>query len=208
MRVVVLVVIALILVSLQRGWAEAADNKLQAFGLSFGQSLTEAETLGFQGVELKRDGEITTFLSRQLPRAPTNTEFALLAFHDAFGLQKVVWKSKDISDDPLGLEGKSQYARVAQLLTEKYGSEPPMKREIVGVVLYQEIDEFYQCLNYSGCGAWFSFWEGDFGTASVEIKSNGSRGKGWINVTYEGPEWANMHAQKKSNEQDRDKEAF
>lgn len=107
-------------------------------------------------------------------------------------LQKIVILSKEFSSDIYGREGKDLYEKVKLALTKKYGSAK-ISEERTGLKLYDESDEFYQCLKYSGCGIYGSIWGGDNlkGTISAEIKGLG-RGSGFLKMSYESPYWNNV----------------
>lgn len=57
-------------------------------------------------------------------------------------------------------------------LTAKYGT-PTNSYEYIGRKLWDEYDEFYQCLAYSGCGAWISLFESKAGE-SIALQLNAS----------------------------------
>ena len=65
--------------------------------------------------------------------------------------------SEDITNDAFGSKGKEMYDDIKSKLKNKYG-EPTENFEFVGLRLYDESDEFYQCLSYDGCGMWTSFF--------------------------------------------------
>ena len=74
-------------------------------------------------------------------------------------------------------------------LTEKYG-KPKSSYHNVGVRLFKDPDEFYQCLAYDGCGFWVDVF--DLPDRAILLKLNGlSRGTGFITLAYEAqPEWS------------------
>lgn len=59
--------------------------------------------------------------------------------------------SEDIENDTYGSEGKEKYENIKTSLRKKYGL-PTLKLEVSGLTLWNEPDEFYQCLDYDGCG--------------------------------------------------------
>ena len=128
----------------------------------------------------------------KMPRNFSNADFWFAIFDKKNGLQKITMVGTDITDDPYGTEGKKRYNGLKSAITKKYG--PPSDKyvlETTGLTLWDDADEFYQCLAYSGCGYYSSLWdlEGNGGTISVEIKG-ASRGQGWITLVYEGPRWS------------------
>ena len=71
------------------------------------------------------------------------------------------------------------------MLSKKYGA-PKSSWEQVGLDLYKDSDEFYQCLKYDGCGQYVSLYEYAGGYISLQIKGV-SRGKGYLMIGYESP---------------------
>ena len=184
-----------------------AIEKQTTMGLTFGQTYEEAQAAGLQATKLETDNSLTTYKVTKLPQQPSSTDVAMVVFDATFGFQKLVWHSKNIEADVSGISGKSQYDSIKTVLEKKYG--PPAKiLERSGLKLFQEYDEFYQCLAYPGCGYWFSYWEGDFGLTSLGIETQGLRGEGWLKVVYEGPKWATIVDQRESKTEREDAEAF
>ncbi|ECK2143371.1 hypothetical protein FQW43_27400 [Salmonella enterica subsp. enterica serovar Enteritidis] len=103
---------------------------------------------------------------------------------DKYGLVKIIL-SKDISDDINGIEGLGIYKEYKKALKEKYGK--PVSYEYIGRTLYTESDEFYQCLHYKGCGAYFStFSPVKDSDAAISIDLQGTRrGEGTLKIVYE-----------------------
>ena len=157
------------------------------FGLKWGVGV---EDLRKQGIELQKDsaeGRLEIFSAKSLPKNLSIAESYSLVFDQEFGLQKILMLSEDITDDAFGSEGKEMYDDIKSKLKNKYG-EPTKNFEIVGLRLYDESDEFYQCLSYDGCGAWVSAFEDKEQVIAVQIKGM-RRGHGYITLTYEGPKW-------------------
>jgi len=102
---------------------------------------------------------------------------------DKYGLVKVVMV-ESISNDAYGSHGIEQYKKYSAILTKKYG-RPTDKFEYIGKKLYKESDEFYQCLNYQGCGSYSSFYKPtDKAVVGLELKGN-RRGEGYLTINYE-----------------------
>jgi hypothetical protein len=88
------------------------------------------------------------------------------------------------------LVGIKLYGKVKTSLSNKYGE--PTQYEYTGNELYDEYDEFYQCLMYDGCGTWASFWSiENGGVVMIELKGL-SRGTGYLNMAYESAKWPNI----------------
>lgn len=102
---------------------------------------------------------------------------------DKYGLVKVVM-IESIHKDAYGSQGIEEYKKYSAILTKKYG-KPSDKFEYTGKELYKESDEFYQCLNYQGCGAYFSFYKTP-GKAVIGLELKGKRrGEGYLSINYE-----------------------
>lgn len=68
-----------------------------------------------------------------------------------------------------------------------------------GIILYQNYDEFYQCLAYDGCGYWRDGFKSPDRYISIQLNGLG-RGKGYIYLEYEAqPEWDQAFDQNKAD---------
>jgi hypothetical protein len=73
-------------------------------------------------------------------------------------------------------------------VAEKRGN-PTDETNVVGARLFDQEDEFYQCLAYDGCGVWSSLWEQKpSGGVLLSIEGTGP-GKGYVQVDYESADW-------------------
>lgn len=183
-----------------------AAEIMAPFGLQWGES---KQALKKKGVVYEK---CTTNLS--LTICTTNKPLKSVSFGDIYqlifdskqGLQKVIMLSNDITDDITGSEGKALYSKVKSSLVKKYGESKDY--EYNGLKLYDEYDEFYQCLAYSGCGSWLSLWEpSGGGTALVSLEGLG-RGKGYLKLTYESKKWTTIVDERKSKENSKDDDAL
>ena len=103
--------------------------------------------------------------------------------------------------------GKKKYTNLKSQLTKKYGN-PTVSFERVGGKLWDETDEFYQCLAYPGCGDYIAFFKSQSGASVVlELKGLG-RGKGYLRISYEGPSWPDAVDAYKSKEAKSDEDAL
>jgi len=87
--------------------------------------------------------------------------------------------SKKIKSDVYGTEGQKEYFKYKEALTNKFG-KPKNSLEVVGLEVFEDSDEFYQCLTYDGCGCYVSLF-GDHLTLKLE---GIERGKGNLIITY------------------------
>jgi hypothetical protein len=134
------------------------------------------------------EGNLTSITISSPPKPLSSTKDVQLIFGKVRGLQKIIWNSEPILDDVYGIEGKDKFNKLKDNLIKKYGN-PSDGTEIVGLELYDEADEFYQCLDYAGCGSWNSIWEVDNGVSILLQLHGASRGEGWLSLAFEGPGW-------------------
>lgn len=159
-----------------------------SFGLKWSASIAEIEAQ-YTVVERDKSTPGLTLLVLTGEQFPSNTGnvFALVA--SEFGLVKVVWNSKNFTDDPFGNEGKEQFDILYLALSKKLGAG--QKITTIGGSLYDENDEFYECLEYAGCGNWLAFWKGtesDNSAAMLQLKGQ-RRGEGYLSYGVESPDW-------------------
>ena len=195
---------AILLVALYAPFAAAAQESFPApFGLSWGMSEESLQAIGFKKVD--EGGGLTLMTSVTVPKAWSNGETYFVATYES-RLVKATAQSRNFTDDIYGTEGKRVYKELKSLLSNKYGA-PPREAEWVGLELYDDADEFYQCLDYSGCGAWFSLFEFQNGAIAVEIKGI-RRGVGYVSIGYEGPSFSEALREIKRKEAESDTDAL
>lgn len=164
--------------------AYGEENKSfpEPFGLSWDMSSEELKKYGFVKKNSSTDFDI--YSSYRAPKSWSQAEsYVALTYNDK--LVKVVANTRKFSKDIYGSKGKSVYKSVNELLVNKYG-EPDSVSEVVGNKLYDEKDEFYQCLKYSGCGYFFSSYSVGGGSIFVQLEGV-RRGEGFLSITYESP---------------------
>ena len=167
----------------------AAENTVidAPFGLEWGIKKVDLESAGIILSGCKDLGWAEQCTTESVPKNMSIAESYVFAFTKRYGLQKAVMVSKDFTSDLRGSEGKGVYSTLKKALEKKYGSNAAY--EWSGRSLYNESDEFYQCLAYDGCGSWSTFWvENMFGAITLELKGLG-RGKGFLRLSYEGGRW-------------------
>ena len=169
------------------------------FGLVWGMKESDIRSKGVKLERKSSDNNLERFNATSLPKNLSMSESYALIVHSRLGLQKVVMLSKDITGDVYGSEGKEAFADLKGKLTSKYG-DPTNGLERVGMKLYEERDEFYQCLAYDGCGIWVALFEDKSQEDYVALALKGlGRGKGYIELTYEGPRWSDAVKARKSD---------
>lgn len=102
-------------------------------------------------------------------------------------LLKITAISDHITDDIYGHTGKEKFNNLVSVFTERYG-KPSSGVQQTGLKLYQEADEFYQCLKYKGCGMYSAVFETPTKGFAVQLHGTG-RGSGYIELTFEATEW-------------------
>ena len=178
------------------------------FGIIWSNSIKQTEAKGVScKAKIKKD-RFTICKTNKLPKNISISEQYALYFDKKYKLQKVTMISKDITDDIYGSEGKEIYFNLKSKLTKKYG-DPENSLEYTGGELYNESDEFYQCLAYSGCGLYTSLYKSKKTGETVVLDLKGlNRGKGYLTITYEGPSWSDAVDAYKSKESKSDEDAL
>lgn len=178
-------------------------EEIQApFGFKWGQSKKDIMSSGVILSDCKNNNGLNNCRASN-PLSPVSFgDIYFVVIDDDHGLQKVLMVGKDIDSDITGANGKELYENVKSTLIKKYGK--PNSYEYSGRELYDEYDEFYQCLMYDGCGDWVSFWSpAEGGAVSVQLKGL-KRGTGYIQLTYESKMWKSITelAKKRVNSKD------
>ena len=186
--------------------AYAAETEtLAPFGLNWGESKQKLKKSGVVFDKCTTELGLSICSTKKPIKPVSFGDIYQLVFDSKRGLQKAVMLSNDITDDITGREGKELYGKVKNSLVKKYGEAKDY--EYSGLKLYDEYDEFYQCLAYSGCGSWLSFWEPvNGGTVSVSLEGLG-RGKGFLKISYESKKWAIVVDERKKKESSDDDNA-
>lgn len=168
-----------------------ADAEVTApFGLTWGQTQSEIRAMNIQLDCDPPSSRFTTCSATTMPSSVSFAEFYGLMFDRDEGLQKAILVGSDITNDVSGAKGKENFNSIRDVLANKYGEWEGI--ETIGNDLYDEYDEFYQCLNYDGCGMWASYWQADAGGFVFLELVGQSRGTGYLKLTYESPSWSNL----------------
>lgn len=185
--------ITLLLAVLACSLAQAQSSA--PFGLKWGSPLIKANC---SSISTELNGLARVCKTTKVPKAvPYAESYALI--YSSSGLVKVTALGVDITGDAYGTEGTAVYEKVKAALTKKYG-EPSDVYERMFVNLYTESDEFYQCLNYEGCGVMASVWDTPGMSVSVGIVGV-ARGVGFIKIAYEHTKFNEMLSQRDAMEE-------
>lgn len=193
----------LALVALYSVQAFGEESFPEPFGLRWGMSESELSNLGF--TKSSESSGLNILTSVSAPKAWSKGEMYAALTHKG-KLVKVMVSSVDITDDILGSEGKELYSHMKSLLEKKYGP-PSTNYEIIGKKLYDDYDELYQCLDYSGCGAYMSIFKFAGGVIAIQLKGK-RRGEGFLTISYESPGFSIAKEEIKSGNMESDEEAF
>jgi hypothetical protein len=178
MKKIITLIIALLL-----SVSYAADNA--PLGLVWGQKILSSQCLSKSEKIDDKTGLVLCVL-KDVPNPIPDLDGVTVVLSPERNLLKVRVFFKDISEDPYGSKGIKEFTKYTNILTKKY-KEPGLHKTITGVTLYENSDEFYQCLRYAGCGMYLAIWDlPDGGAISLELKGI-ARGKGFIVISYETP---------------------
>ena len=168
--------------------AETPDLQPPPFGLKWGMKISDLDDMGITPSSSSQTGTLTIVNVKDMPGAFPDTDVVNMLFDQKRGLVKVRWISTPITDDPIGTKGRAKYGEMRKMVVEKRG-KPTDETNVVGARLFDQEDEFYQCLDYEGCGVWSSLWEQKpSGGVLLSIEGTGA-GKGYVQVDYESAEW-------------------
>lgn len=187
--------------------AFAEKQNIEApFGLEWGAQKSSLVGNGINFTECESQGWVEQCQTKSVPKSLSTSDFYLLLFSKKYGLQKVLMLGESISGDIYGTTGKAQYGKLKSALKTKY--KTANSYEYVGRKLWDESDEFYQCLAYDGCGNWATYWTDDYqGLIALELLG-ASRGAGFIKLTYEGQFWERAVDEKNELEDSSDLDAL
>lgn len=191
--------ISLILVLLLSGCqavsrqAQPETNAYEApFGFRWGMSIEQVESMvgsfvAHQAIPGRPGQSVAVF--EKAPKTPARTNLFSALFSSKQGLVKIVWSSTRVTGDVYGLEGKALYIQIKEIIKDEYISGHSEETKITGLKIYNQNDEFYQCLKYAGCGMWNLIHKpASGGYIAVELKGV-ERGVGYVSVSYESPQF-------------------
>jgi len=175
------------------GALPAAQQFAPPFGLRWGMRIADLGGLGIKIDSTSKTGNLTVVNVKEMPQAFPDTGVINMLFDRQHGLVKVRWLSTDISDDPTGTRGRAKYGELKKIVMQSRGA-PSDETMVVGARLFDQEDEFYQCLAYEGCGVWSSLWDQKpSGGVLLSIEGTGA-GSGYVQIDYESADWQGLAA--------------
>ena len=164
------------------------DTTLIPFGLKWGMHPGQLSSLDIEITDSSRTNDLTVVTAEEIPDAFAETKSVNLLFDRRLGLVKVRWTSLDIEADPTGTTGRAKYGEMRAIIMDALG-EPTDETLVVGARLFDQEDEFYQCLAYEGCGVWSALWENSpSGGVLLSVEGTGP-GQGFVQIDYESANW-------------------
>jgi len=159
------------------------------FGLHWGMSPEEVRNSGATIEFNSQDRNLFVYKATSLPKNLNDVKFYKLIFDNNQSLVKMGLLLNMITDDPAGIDGKDRFIQLEKILDKKYKKDQQRSIQSSGNNSYKNIDEFYQCLAYKGCGLWVSKFEGSNMQIAIWLHGT-SRGTGYIELEAESiPEW-------------------
>ncbi|MBN1450239.1 MAG: hypothetical protein JW963_04415 [Anaerolineales bacterium] len=176
------------------------------FGLKWGQSPDQIRQMGIALTKESSRNNLHMYKTDSLPKNLSLSESYVLIFAGDTALVKITMASRTIAEDPYGTEGKSKFDNLQKLLKQNYTMGKSFCS--VGHKLYEDSDEFYECLAYKGCGMWTIFFSSDNKTIMLEIEGI-KRGTGFIKMSVEAsPEFTEAVKEYKALETSSDADAL
>ena len=159
------------------------------FGVDWGMSISSLNAAGADCTLNERDVDgLDRYECSKLIKPFSNADFLLVYAHPTQGVLRISMLGETITGDPSGIRGLERYSSYKSALTKRYG-EPADTSEYHGEDLYLATDEFYECLDHSGCGSYVSIFQKGGALAMLEINSTGNKGQGWLSILYQAPQF-------------------
>lgn len=172
-------------------------------GLTWGMTGPELEAKAgavLQPTSIDKNVSVYSLKSPPMTLPGFNEYFVLV--HKDLGAMKIVM-NEAIESDTFGIKGKEEYFKYKEALSNKFG-KPINSFEHVGMKIYKNSDEFYQCLNYDGCGYYGSAFENHVYMRLSGIK----RGKGNLSINYESELFTKYNLDKKNKNESKIKKGL
>jgi hypothetical protein len=172
-------------------WASPVLAGDAPFGLRWGANVAELKIAGVGASGIKDDGILATVIAGTAPQAPADTAEVRLQVHRQYGLQRIVWRSRDLGADPAG--ALDSFHRRQDLLSREFGPPRSVEED-----LPPGTQPFFPCLAQDGCASIVAVWR--TGDVDVRLRLSGSAdGRGWLETVYLGPDWNDVAQQIKGH---------
>ena len=176
------------------------------FGLTFGMSAAQVKTVVPSLKMEKNHSSYISYSAKKMPKNLLDAEMYVLDFSED-KLLAITSFSHSVTNDTHGTLGKKRFSDLRSSLIQKYG-KPKNEMQMARMKVYKEVDEFYECLAYDGCGLWISSFQTEGKAIVIQLKGLG-RGSGWIETSVESfPEWRDVIHKSNENNNINDKKAL
>ena len=208
MKNAIIFVVALAASSLALAQSPAQNyGKYRApFGLEWGLSIGQVTAMGVKLTP--HPSEKGVYGATALPKNLSDGEKYILRFKRGFGLVRVGVLTSPITQDLDGAKGKERYNRLKTAIINQYGN-PDDEHELTGAArIFDDSNQFYECLLFDGCGYWASFW-GTQKNGNILLELRGlERGTGRASVFYESAALYTAIEREKEENSRSDEKAF
>ena len=181
-----------------------AEENNAMFGLKWKMSQQQIKAIGISIERISSDKNLSTYKTYKLPKPISFGESYYLIF-DESELVKLGMYSETIENDPYGTKGKELFERIIALMNKTYKLDKTYCT--TGNELYEESDEFYECLRYKGCGMWVATFSDTNKHIIVELRGL-RRGTGFLVITAESNYFDNSSEKYENLKNEDDSKAF
>jgi len=154
------------------------------FGLDWGMTPPQVLDLGIRLTYEQSDRNFEIYSTSSLPQNLKGSEDYKLLFDDTRGLVKIGMICRNIIDDPEGMKGKARFEMLASILERQYKEDKSAGLQASGLRVYKLPNEFYECLEYEGCGTWHKLFRGSNKVILLILKGI-KHGIGFIELAVE-----------------------
>lgn len=171
------------------------------FGLMWRADLADLRRLKAKLGPPAKAGDLVEYVAKVTPERPENTDEIGISLHRAHGLQRIVWRGAPVTGDAYGFLGREMFLNVQTILEQRYGPPRAMVKYL-NESEYKSREQFYSCLGKPACGSWSAQWRLPEMTVTLELKAV-REGVGVVQLTYQGPDWDKIVAERQRLEQER-----
>ena len=174
------------------------------FGLQWGMSIEEVTAMGVTLTPHPSKKDV--YSAKALPKNLSDGEIYILRFKRGFGLVRVGALTSAITLDLDGAQGKERYNRLRTAISNIYGDPDEVHERTGAARVFDDSNQFYECLLFAGCGYWVSFWGKQKNDGNILLEIRGlERGSGRVDLFFESAALDTAEEREKE-ENDRDDE--